>query len=195
MVLPGGVVASAFAAAAARAEAPTVFCPASLGDPRKRGPVLARAFELLKSEVPDARLLVAAGADPVMSADAVRLPDGAETVALGHDGDLARAYASAWVTVLPSVDEAFGLVLVESLAAGTPVVAARSGACPEIVTEREHGVLFEPDDPEDLARALRDALELARDGAGEEARRARAADFDWTRVADRYEETYARAAG
>ena len=53
---------------------------------------------------------------------------------------------------LPSVDEAFGLVLVESLAAGTPVVAARSGACPEIVTDDLIGRLFEPDAADDPER-------------------------------------------
>ena len=189
-VLPGGVATAAFTPAGARAENPTVFCPASLGDPRKRGPVLARAFELLRRQVPEARLLVGSGADPVMSGDPVRLPAGAQTVDLEGDVDLVRAYSSAWVTVLPSIHEAFGLILLESLATGTPVVAARSGACPEIVTAPEHGRLFEPDDPEDLARALAAALDLARDGAGASARRARAAEFDWARVTDRYEATY-----
>ncbi len=61
--------------------------------------------------------------------------------------------------MLPSVDEAFGLVLVESLAAGTPVVAARSGACPEIVTDDAIGRLFEPDDADDLARAMGEAID------------------------------------
>ena len=195
VVLPGGVVTAAFAPAGARAETPTIFCPASLGDPRKRGPVLAQALELLRRRVPEARLLIASGTDPVMSGAPVELPAGAEMTAIEHDDDLVRAYSTAWVTVLPAVHEAFGLVLVESLAAGTPVVAARSGACPEIVTDPEHGRLFDPDDPEDLARALLEALHLAREGAvGEAARRARAGDFDWARVTNRYEEVYERVA-
>lgn len=188
VILPGGVDASQFAPVAPRSAGPTIFCPASLGDPRKRGPVLARAFELLRERVPDVKLRAATGADPVMSGASIALPSGAESAALVDDAALARAYSAAWVTVLPSVQEAFGLVLVESLAAGTPVVAARSGACPEILTAPEHGRLFEPDDPDDLARALGEALELPRDG--EAARRARAAEFDWSVVTNRYEAVY-----
>src|SRR5439155_1593557 len=72
----------------------------------------------------------------------------------------ARAYAGAWASVLPSVDEAFGLVLIESLAAGTPAVAARSGACPEIIDDDRVGRLFAPDDADDLLRAMEEALDL-----------------------------------
>lgn len=193
-ILPGGVVTEAFEYAGERSESPTLFCPASLGDPRKRGPLLIRAFSALRERVPEAQLVVAAGADPVMSAQPLDAADGVKVIGLGDDADLARAYSSAWVTVLPSVDEAFGLVLLESLAAGTPVVAARSGACPEIVTEPGHGRLFEPDDADDLTRALEDALRLATSGSGEAERRARAAEFGWGRVAGLYEAVYEEVA-
>jgi glycosyltransferase involved in cell wall biosynthesis len=61
-----------------------------------------------------------------------------------------------------SVEEAFGLVLVESLAAATPAMAARSGASPEVLTDDTPGVLFDPDDEAALAAALDEALALAR---------------------------------
>jgi phosphatidyl-myo-inositol alpha-mannosyltransferase len=108
---------------------------------------------------------------------------------------LAREYASAWVSVLPSVDEAFGLVLLESLAAGTPVVAARSGGPPEIVSSDRVGRLFEPDDANDLAVTLEESLELSGKKGTAAACRKRASEYDWSSVVKRYEDVYAAVLG
>jgi len=191
LILPGGVRAADFAAELPRTPEPTLICTASLGDPRKRAGVLFDAFERLRRQRPGVRLRVAATPDPVMSGDAPELPDGAEWFEGDDTGELAGALAEAWVAVLPSIEEAFGLVLIESLAAGTPVVAARSGACPEIVDREPIGRLFEPDDPSSLARCLDEALDLADDPATAAACRRRAGDFDWDRVVELYEDAYA----
>ncbi|VXD13969.1 glycosyltransferase family 4 protein [Planktothrix paucivesiculata] len=58
--------------------------------------------------------------------------------------DLAAAYASADAFIFPSRTETLGLVLLEAMAAGTPVVAARSGGIPDIVTDGVNGYLFDP---------------------------------------------------
>lgn len=58
--------------------------------------------------------------------------------------DLAAAYASADAFIFPSRTETLGLVLLEAMAAGTPVVAARSGGIPDIVTDGINGYLFDP---------------------------------------------------
>jgi glycosyltransferase involved in cell wall biosynthesis len=97
--------------------------------------------------------------------------------------------------VLPAIDEAFGLVLLESLASGTPVVAARSGACPEVVGTDSVGRLFEPDDEEDLARAMREALDLATRDETVQSCRAHASRYDWAAIVERYEVVYASALG
>jgi glycosyltransferase involved in cell wall biosynthesis len=60
--------------------------------------------------------------------------------------DLASAYASADVFVFPSRTETLGLVLLEAMAAGCPVVAARSGGIPDIVQDGVNGYLFDPAD-------------------------------------------------
>jgi len=60
--------------------------------------------------------------------------------------DLAAAYASADAFIFPSRTETLGLVLLEAMAAGTPVVAARSGGIPDIVTDGVNGYLFDPRD-------------------------------------------------
>ncbi len=188
-ILPGGVTLADYAGPVERPAPPVLLCPASLADPRKRGALLAEGFGLLRAEVPGARLVLAG--DPGALAGGA----GIEVATAAGTAELAAAYRGASATVLPSDDEAFGLVLVESLAAGTPVVAARSGACPEIVDDERVGRLFEPGDPRDLARALGEALALAADPATADACRAHARRWDWSRVVERYEALYATALG
>jgi glycosyltransferase involved in cell wall biosynthesis len=61
--------------------------------------------------------------------------------------ELASAFASADAFIFPSRTETLGLVLLEAMAAGCPVVAANSGGIPDIVTDGVNGYLFEPNDP------------------------------------------------
>lgn len=190
-ILPGGVIPEAFATDLKRGEPPTIFCAASLGDPRKRAGLLFGAFAKLREQQPDARLQIAATLDPFMSGLVPELPDGAEWIDVAAPGALARAYAAARVSVNPAVGEAFGLVLIESLAAGTPVVADTSGAAPEIVSQAV-GRLFTPDDEDDLASALLEGLALGAGDATAAVCRERAAAFSWDEIVERYEEVYAR---
>jgi phosphatidylinositol alpha-mannosyltransferase len=195
MILPGGVVSADYTGERTPSQAPTLLCAASLDDPRKRGPLLLRAFARLRSEVGDARLVLAGRGAPGALAGNGRLPDGVEPVSVDRTDALASAYRSAWATVLPSVHEAFGLVLLESLASGTPVVAARSGATPEVLGGNATGVLFAPDDADDLARAMREALELSNAAETAAACREQARRFEWDRVVGEYEAVYAQAVG
>jgi phosphatidyl-myo-inositol dimannoside synthase len=100
---------------------------------------------------------------------------------------LAEEYVNADLFCLPSVQEGFGIVFLEAMAAGLPVVACRAAAIPEVVLDGITGVLTPPRDPAALARAL---VELAREPArarrlGDEGRR-RVMDFTPTRVAERF---------
>jgi glycosyltransferase involved in cell wall biosynthesis len=69
--------------------------------------------------------------------------------------DLAAAYASADAFVFPSTTETLGLSMLEALASGLPVIAARTGATGEVVSEGENGVLYEPGFSESLVSAVR----------------------------------------
>jgi glycosyltransferase involved in cell wall biosynthesis len=101
-----------------------------------------------------------------------------------------RLFAAAEATLMLSRwPEPFGLVAIESLAAGTPVIASRSGALPEII---EHGVDgFVVDSPAAAAAALAAVSSLDR---GEIRRRA-LARFSAGRMIEKYEEIYMRAVG
>ncbi len=72
----------------------------------------------------------------------------------GYFQDRDALYRGLDVVVAPAVDEGFGLTVVEAAAHGLPVVAARSGALPEIVRHEQTGLLFEPGDVAGLAAAL-----------------------------------------
>lgn len=69
--------------------------------------------------------------------------------------DLAHAYASGDIFLFPSTTETLGMAMIEALASGLPVVAARSGASHEVVSEGETGLLYEPASAEDLVETVR----------------------------------------
>lgn len=72
----------------------------------------------------------------------------------GFLADRDRLYGGIDVLVAPAVDEPFGLTVPEAGSYGLPVVAARSGAFPELIEEERTGLLFEPGDASGLAGAL-----------------------------------------
>lgn len=70
------------------------------------------------------------------------------------DGRLHELLARASVLAFPSTGDTFGYAALEAMAVGTPVVAARSAALPEIVTDGHDGLIVEPDDADALAEGL-----------------------------------------
>ena len=86
---------------------------------------------------------------------------GTPTNFVGYLGgvDLASAYASADAFIFPSRTETLGLVLLEAMAAGCPVVAARSGGIPDIVSDGVNGYLFDPTDDQGAIAATKRLLE------------------------------------
>jgi len=93
------------------------------------------------------------------------------------DEEYAQLLASAEVAVVPSLYEGFSLPAVEHLASGTPLVASRAGALPEVVADA--AVLVKPGDPEELAVALRGLLD-------NEAQRAELVTRGLARVRERF---------
>lgn len=175
-----------FAPGPEREPRPTIICPAAVDAPHKNMGLLLDAFALVRARLPDAQL--------VLSRSAAALPDdaGVQSRDLDDSSVLASAYASAWTAVLPSVDEAFGLVLAEALACGTPIVGYAGGAIPEIIDRPGIGVLFDLLAPQVLAEALVAALELAHDPATGLRCRERAEEFTRDRCTAGYLALYER---
>ncbi len=72
--------------------------------------------------------------------------------------ELAQAYASADVFAFPSDTETLGFVAMEAMASGVPVVGARAGGIPDVISEGENGLMFTPGDLGDLTDKLRTLL-------------------------------------
>jgi glycosyltransferase involved in cell wall biosynthesis len=164
-------------------EAPYILAVGDLR-PKKNLPVLVSAHATLWREGLREHRLVLAGLD---AGEAGRLHDlagGAPLQLTGYVSDerLDMLIRGADLVVHPSLYEGFGLVLLEAMTRGTPVLAARAGSLPE--TGGEAAAYFEPDDPDSLARELRRLLT----DPGERARRAEAgqawaARFSWAEAA------------
>jgi glycosyltransferase involved in cell wall biosynthesis len=85
-----------------------------------------------------------------------RVFEGTPTTFVGYlaGEELAAAYASGDAFLFPSSTETLGLVLLEAMAAGCPVVGAARGGIPDIVTDGVNGCLYNPDDPASLTTAV-----------------------------------------
>jgi glycosyltransferase involved in cell wall biosynthesis len=89
-----------------------------------------------------------------------RIFEGTATTFVGYLSGtaLASAYASGDAFVFPSSTETLGLVLLEAMAAGCPVVGANRGGIPDIVSDGVNGCLYDPDEPASLITAVQRLL-------------------------------------
>ncbi len=159
---------------------------------------LVEAFARLAPNHPDA-VLVLVGEDGGMRAAVTAAAEargvGDRVRLLGHVADdavLADGYRDARFSVLPSEYEAFGLVLLESLAQGTPVIASRVGGIPEFVPDEQAGLLVPPGDAAALAAAMErlwNDESLAR-RLGAFGRKEVVPRYTWDRLVDRLETVY-----
>jgi D-inositol-3-phosphate glycosyltransferase len=107
--------------------------------------------------------------------------------------ELALYYAAADLCAVPSLTESFGLVALEAMACGTPVVGTRVGGLQTVIENGKSGLLVPAGDDEALAEAMAQVLTDARlrmhlaHGARE-----RAEQFTWRRVGDRIVDLYDR---
>jgi glycosyltransferase involved in cell wall biosynthesis len=123
--------------------------------PRKRLDVLLQAVAVLRGRIPELEVRIVGNGPERGRLHHMTRELGIERfITLVGDvsvDQLAREYNRANVFCLPSVQEGFGIVFLEAMAAGKAIIAANAAAVPEVV---RHGVLFEPDHPECLANAL-----------------------------------------
>ena len=183
-------------------DAPTLLFVGRI-QPLKAPDVLLRAAALLRGDLPDLQVVIL-GAPSGSGlndthwlaglADSLELAGTVRFVPPASRELVAQYYRAADLTVVPSYNESFGLVALESQACGTPVVAAEVGGLPTAVADGRSGVLVAGHDPELWAKVLRELLGepavLARLAAGA---RLHAEGFSWQRTTDGLLVAYAEA--
>lgn len=137
-----------------------VFCSGRV-QPYKGMQTLVDALALLRAEgVENVELAIAGDGPYLRELRGIAARRGMDNVHfLGRRRDVPALLAGATVAVVPSLwEEAFGLAVVEAMAAGVPLVATRTGGIPELVEDGETGLLVPPGDARALADALRGLL-------------------------------------
>lgn len=151
--------------------------------------VLIKAFRIVTSEIDEAHLIVVGGGelvrDSVTLANNLGLEGHTTFTGSVSEESLPKYYASCDLLVLPSRDmsEGYGLVILEAMAAGKPVIGSRVGGIPCVIRDHETGLLVEPNNPRELAEAIITLLldDGLRRKMGSAARRF-AEEHDWERV-------------
>lgn len=191
---------------AARSERePFRFLFVGRNHPKKGLEVLIKAVAILKAEVPDLFVVDLIGRDVELAgslADSLGVSEqfnfvgevGKKTGEADHPGsELLSYFLKADVFVLPSHVESFGIVLVEAMAAGLPIITTDADGCRDVIRQGRDGLMFPRGDTKALAVAMSKMINNPAERAqlGEKAR-TRAKDFDWGMVAERYLEVYRR---
>ena len=177
-----------------RAPANPTFLSVATLEKRKNLATLIDAFALVAARHADARLRLIGQPDNDTVAIRERLIRRGLVEVVSVEGYLsdeavATAYASATATVYPSLYEGFGLPLIESMAAGAPVIAANINVAREVAGDA--AVLVEPRDAEAMAAAMLRTIEDCEwNRALSDAGRTRAALFTWERSALEHIEVY-----
>ena len=183
VLIPNGVHVDRFASAAPLpgwpSPAGTLGFVGRVDEPRKGLQVLFEAFTRLSRTHPGLQLLVAG------PGDARDVPDGVTMLGQVSDEVKAQVFRSVDVFVAPNTGgESFGIILLEAMAAGTPIVASDIDAFRRVLDDGRAGALASVEDPESFAHACAALLD-------EPARRRRLADegrrlvrrYDWSVVA------------
>ena len=172
---------------------PSIFCLARLDMWTKGQDVLIRAMPNVINQVKDARLYIAGTGKDLVPLKKIAKDVGVENrvIFLGEVDNYTKALylKNCSVFCLPSRIEAFGIVYLEAMAFGRPIVAAKVGGVPEVIGES--GLVVEKNDPAALSNALIDILS---NQALADKLRAKSLErvkiFDWNRIVKRYERLY-----
>jgi glycosyltransferase involved in cell wall biosynthesis len=157
---------------------------------------LIAALDRVRTHVPDVMLYIA-GTGPLhdkltRQIQELNMTDHAQLLGFVPDEDLPTAYRAADLSVVPTVaHEGFGLIVVESLASGTPVIVTPVGGLPEIITPLAEHLVLPDRQPATLADHLRRALTGRISLPSAEACQTYAASrYDWTSIAKQVRDVY-----
>lgn len=163
---------------------------------RKGLSYLLRAWGTVRQAVPQARLIVVGGGSGLKHYRSFVGPRASDDIVFAGpvaEADLPRYYHTADVFCAPSTgQESFGIVLLEAMAAGKPIVSTAIPGYQQVLTHGQEGLLVPPKHADRLAGALVEVLRAPalRERLGEQGRRT-AASYSWERVADQVLDYYA----
>ncbi|MBA3345708.1 MAG: glycosyltransferase family 4 protein, partial [Gemmatimonadales bacterium] len=164
--------------------------------PRKGIRFLIEAFARLKPRFPDAKLVLAGDGfeRPELVELAQNLGVAADVTFLGWvaNSALPPYYRAAAVSVIPSLEEGFGIPAAEAMGCEVPVVASDAGGLPEVVEHGVTGLVVPRGDVTALANAIGTLLDdpALRRRMGQAGRQRALRLFDWDRTAERFEQVY-----
>jgi L-malate glycosyltransferase len=197
VVIGNGLPASAFTetscALPRRAGLLRVGMIARMNSEAKKHRTFLRAGAKLRARFPNLEFVLV-GDGPLrkdLESEAERLGVASQVCFLGDRRDIPAILASLDVSVLPSASESLSNVILESMAAGVPVVASNVGGNPELVNE-ERGILFALEDADELAAAIEALLRdrARREELGSNAKSFAQANFTVEAMAEHYQELY-----
>jgi UDP-glucose:(heptosyl)LPS alpha-1,3-glucosyltransferase len=162
------------------------------GDWERKGvPYIIEALSLLPR--PDVKLLIVGSGDREFYGQLAEIKQVRERITfVPHSSNLWEYYAASDVFVFPTIYEPFGLVIIEAMASGLPVITSRSAGIADFMADGVDGLLLsDPGDINDLAAKIELLLSSAelRKTMGERARKT-AEKFSWERVAEKTLEVY-----
>lgn len=198
VLIPNGVNCAAFAGTDTLAgfprQGPTLFFIGRIDEPRKGLPTLLAALPEIVAAHPDVLLLVAGPGDESEAGQLVpaELAEHVQLLGLVSEDDKVRAFHSADLYIAPQLGgESFGIVLLEAMAGGAPVLASDLEAFRLVLQDGQDGALFRTGDPHDLAAVANQLLADAPQRATlRERGRRRAQAFDWPGIARDVERVY-----
>ena len=166
---------------------------------RRKGLIyLIKAYQQVKQEIPDSRLIIAGPGTRLRKPYEkwIRNQGLEDVVFVGYvsESDKPRYYKTADVYCSPATSrESFGIVLLEAMAVGKPIVASNIDGYNDVVTHGEDGLLVPPKDSRGLAQALISVLsnKTLRQQMGDKGR-LKAGEYNWASVAQRVFDYYVR---
>ena len=185
-----------------------IYCLSRI-DSNKGHDMLLKAFRLVLEQVPDAFLVIGGGSSRPKPREQEVLAGmkkiigeyGMEGhvkfVGYVHDDDMVSYYRNAWLFVMPSLFEPFGMTTQEAMASGVPVIASKYGGIRSVITDGVNGILTDPANvsgfASDMVRLLTDTEWRQTIGrAGYELIRSR---YSWEVMAERHLDFYSRYPG
>ncbi|HSE08228.1 MAG TPA: glycosyltransferase family 4 protein [Nocardioidaceae bacterium] len=203
VVIPNGVYVDRYTHAPVRddwrGDGPTIAFVGRIDESRKGLPLLLQAFPDIARAHPGTRLLVVGGGDIAAARRRVppELADSVTFLGSVTDEDKASALRTADLYIAPNTGgESFGIVLIEAMAAGTPVLASDIPAFRRVLGDGACGTCFRSEDASDLTAH---AIELLGDGTRRDELRDTASRtvrrYDWSTVATQIVQVYETVIG